>query len=79
MTHDTRDRGKWREICEAMVNELDPAKMSELAAQLVAALDEQKIYSAPRAKVPKTASPSPNQTADRMSSGRDQVVGKTSR
>jgi len=47
----TQERGKWLEICEAMVKEVDPAKMLELAAQLVAALDEQKVGTAPRAKV----------------------------
>ena len=34
---------KWRVICEAMVNELDPQKLSELAQQLVIALDEEKL------------------------------------
>jgi hypothetical protein len=33
----------WREICEAMVNESDPQKLSELAQQLVIALDEEKL------------------------------------
>jgi hypothetical protein len=33
----------WREICEAMVNESDPQKLSELAAQLVIALDAEKL------------------------------------
>jgi hypothetical protein len=55
----TQEKGKWREICEAMVKESDPRKMSELAAQLVAALDEQKSGSAPRAKNIQTESPKP--------------------
>jgi hypothetical protein len=55
----TQERGKWREICEAMMRELDPAKMSELAAQLVAALDEQKVGTPPRAKVIQAESPKP--------------------
>jgi hypothetical protein len=33
----------WREICEAMVNESDPQKLSELAQQLVIALDEERL------------------------------------
>ena len=55
----TQEKGKWREICEAMVKESDPRKMSELAAQLDAALDEQKSGSAPRTKTIKTESPKP--------------------
>ena len=55
----TQEKGKWREICEAMVKESDPRKMSELAAQLVAALDEQKSGSGLRAKNIQTESPTP--------------------
>ncbi len=55
----TQERGKWREICEAIVMELDPAKMSELAAQLVAALDEQHAWAAPPSKVTQAESPKP--------------------
>ncbi len=61
----TQERGKWREICEAMVRELDPAKMSELAAQLVAALDEQNTGTAPSAKLIPAGSPSAQSTTDR--------------
>ena len=52
----TQERGKWREICEAIVKESDPAKMSELAAQLMAALDEQELGNAPSAKMMRSES-----------------------
>jgi hypothetical protein len=55
----TLEREKWRELCEAIVKELDPEKLSKLAAQLVVALDEQKVGAAPRVKVIQDESPKP--------------------
>jgi hypothetical protein len=55
----TQEKGKWSEICEAMMKELDPKKMSELAAQLVAALDEQRALAAARPKTIRAESPKP--------------------
>jgi hypothetical protein len=49
----------WREICEAMVNESDPQKMSELAQQLVIALDEQKLRAALSPRTIEAQSPKP--------------------
>jgi hypothetical protein len=62
----TQERGKWLAICEAMVREADPAKMLELAARLVAALDEQKVGSAPPSNVfqPETAKPQSKYRSD---------------
>jgi len=53
----TQDRGKWRDICERMVREQDPAKISELAVQLMAALDEQELGIAPSTRVLRSESP----------------------
>jgi hypothetical protein len=39
----TQEKGSWLTICEAMVNEADPKKMLELAEQLFAALDGEKM------------------------------------
>ena len=55
----TQEKGKWREICEAMVKELDPIKVSELAAQLVAALDEKGLGSTPKPKAIQVESSKP--------------------
>jgi len=36
-----KDHNKdWRELCKAVANELDPAKLMDLIAQLTRALDE---------------------------------------
>ena len=47
----THEKGIWREICEAMVKESDPKRMTELAAQLVAALDERRALADARRKI----------------------------
>ena len=53
----TQEKRKWREICEAMVKEVDPNKVSELAVQLVAALDEERLGLGPNPKAIQAESP----------------------
>jgi len=35
-------KGDWRELCEAVMIESDPGRLTELAQQLISALDERK-------------------------------------
>ena len=60
MTQEIRD---WRELCEAVVNERDPERLSELAEQLIATLDEREPDRAHRITFADRATASPNQMA----------------
>jgi hypothetical protein len=38
----SQKKGDWRELCEAVMVESDPGRLTELTQQLIRALDERK-------------------------------------